>query len=352
MAQQFLLLLLFFSSSDGITYNCINKNTPSSSCCSGEITLDPTMTYIAEHAFSGCSGLTGSLTIPSSVTTIGLGAFYQCSGFTGSLTIPSSVTLINSVAFYNCNGFTGSLTLPFSLTFIGGGAFQYCSGFTSAVTFPNSVATLGSAAFSSNKCNWLSCCSNCTLTGAKMCLCDSPSCSGVCVASFSPSASPSFAPSSSPSFAPSSSPSFAPTASPSAAHPIVFAFGVKFGDDGIISSGKAILVDFLRDAKRGDTPLPSIAFLFSLSLPASSVSGKMFPISRIVNSSRVSSASDPPLSSNSILIKWRPVSVVSGIGSWEPNSHTILSIPAGGVLVSWLVSLLSEEIKGFIAKGE
>jgi hypothetical protein len=43
---------------------------------------------------------------------------------------------------------------------------------------------------------------------------------------------------------------------------------------------------------------------------------------------------------------------VSGIGFWEPNNHTILRIPGGGVLVSWLVSLLSEEIKGFIVKGE
>jgi hypothetical protein len=92
--------------------------------------------------------------------------------------------------------------------------------------------------------------------------------------------------------------------------------------------------------------------LDSLPDSASSVSGKMIPISRIVNSSRVSSASDPPLSSGSILIKWRPVSAVSGIGSWEPSSHTILNIPAGGVLVLWLVSLLSEEIKGFIVKGD
>jgi hypothetical protein len=95
---------------------------------------------------------------------------------------------------------------------------------------------------------------------------------------------------------------------------------------------------------------------FLLLLPhssPSSISGKMFPISRIVNSSRVSSAFDPPLPSDSILIKWRPVSVVSGgIGSWELNSHTILSIPVGGVLVSWLVSLLSDEIKGFIVRGE
>jgi hypothetical protein len=96
---------------------------------------------------------------------------------------------------------------------------------------------------------------------------------------------------------------------------------------------------------------PSLLFSHSY-LSTSSVSGKMFPISRVVHSTEVSSASDPSLSSDSILIKWRPVSAVSGIGSWEPSSHTILKIPAGGVLVSWLVSLLSDEIKGFIVKGE
>jgi hypothetical protein len=41
------LLLLFSTTAHGITYNCINKTYPSSSCCSGEITLDPTMTTIA-----------------------------------------------------------------------------------------------------------------------------------------------------------------------------------------------------------------------------------------------------------------------------------------------------------------
>jgi hypothetical protein len=394
------LLLLFSSSVHGITLNCINKNTPSSSCCSGEITLDPTMTSIAVNAFNGCSGLNGSLIIPSSVTTIGASAFYfcggltaltlpssvttigtsafngcsgltgfltlpssvttigvwafngcsgftgsltlpsslttiadyafrLCSGFTGSLTIPSSVTTIGRYAFAYCSRFTGSLTLPSSVTAIGNSAFDGCSGFTSAVTFPNSVATLGTTPFASNKCNWLSCCSSCTLTGAQICFCASPSCSGVCAASF-------------PSFAPSTS-------------PILFGFYVKFGDNGILGSGKAILVDYLRDAKRGDLPLLPPFSLLTLPpcLSASSVSGKMFPISHIINSTEFSSTFDPPLSSASILIKWRPVSAVSGIGSWESDSsHTILSIPRGGVLVSWLVSLLSEEIKGFIIKGE
>jgi hypothetical protein len=85
----------------------------------------------------------------------------------------------------------------------------------------------------------------------------------------------------------------------------------------------------------------------------------MIPISRVVNASLVSSASDPPLSSDSILIKWRPVTAAAaaaaaGIGSWDNGggNHTIVMTPGGeGVLVSWLVSLLSEEIKGFILQG-
>jgi hypothetical protein len=143
------------------------------------------------------------------------------------------------------------------------------------------------------------------------------------------------------------SPFSPPSASPTIPIVTVFSFGVKIGDEGMLSSGKAILVEYLRN-KRGDLIPPHLSPHPSFS----SVSGKMVPISGLVNAAEVSSASDPPLSSDSILIKWRPVSAVSGIGSWEPSNHTILSIPVGGVLVSWLVSLLSEEIKGFVVKSE
>jgi hypothetical protein len=81
-----------------------------------------------------------------------------------------------------------------------------------------------------------------------------------------------------------------------------------------------------------------------LSDPSSSPSEKTFPISHIVNSSRVSSVSDPPMSSDFLLVKWRPVS--SGGGSWE--DHAIIP---GGRLLSWLVSLLNEDIMGFIVEG-
>jgi hypothetical protein len=79
----------------------------------------------------------------------------------------------------------------------------------------------------------------------------------------------------------------------------------------------------------------------------------MIPISRVVNASLVSSAFDPALSSDSILIKWRPVTA-AGIGSWDNGggNHTIImTLGGGGVLVSWLVSLLSEDIMGFILQG-
>jgi hypothetical protein len=89
-----------------------------------------------------------------------------------------------------------------------------------------------------------------------------------------------------------------------------------------------------------------------MSSPDHIILGKMIPISGIVHASLVSSASDPPLSSDSILIKWRPVTA-AGIGSWDNGgNHTIIIAPGGGgVLVSWLVSLLSEEIMGFIVQG-
>jgi DNA-binding beta-propeller fold protein YncE len=64
-------------------------------------------------------------------------------------------------------------------------------------------------------------------------------------------------PSSVPSLSPSSEPSVFPTSLPSIPSPTLFGFSVKIGDEAILSSGKAILVDYLRDAKRGEI-FPSI----------------------------------------------------------------------------------------------
>lgn len=78
----------------------------------------------------------------------------------------------------------------------------------------------------------------------------------------------------------------------------------------------------------------------------------MTPISRIVNSSRVSSGSDPLLSSDSILMKWRPLTVEGeGVESWDDGDHAVINI-SGGVFLSWLVNLRSEEIMGFVVQGQ
>lgn len=76
----------------------------------------------------------------------------------------------------------------------------------------------------------------------------------------------------------------------------------------------------------------------------------MTPISRIVNTSRVLSDSDDLLSSNSILIKWQTVTAESRVGSWADSSNQTLIAP-GGVLVSWLISLSTQKIMGYILQG-
>jgi hypothetical protein len=66
-----------------------------------------------------------------------------------------------------------------------------------------------------------------------------------------PSASPSATPTVAPSASPSHVPSFGATSLPSVPPITRFSFGVKIGDEGILSPGKAILVDYLQDPRRG-----------------------------------------------------------------------------------------------------
>jgi hypothetical protein len=278
-----------------------------------------------------------SSSVPTSSPSL-LSWYYVASSPSELCSTNQMTPLLTSAA---CSTAAGSLSLTFagelSLSNAPRGCFFALSGFlghTSNKVFYNSNADISTVSSYSN--TYVVC-----FVGSV-----NPTRQPTCI----PSVSPTIPLTMSPSLSPTVPPSFSPTAPPSLSaisSSTLFGFGVKIGDEGILSSGKVILVEYLRDTKRG-------IFLSHILLPHSpfSVSGKMFPISRIVNSSQVSSAFDPFLSSNSILIKWRPVSAVSGIGSWEPSSHTILSIPAGGVLVSWLVSLLSEQIKGFIVKGE
>jgi DNA-binding beta-propeller fold protein YncE len=76
-----------------------------------------------------------------------------------------------------------------------------------------------------------------------------------------PTLVPTLVPTSDPTSEPTGEPTGEPTAVPSSVPsvpPITrFSFGVKIGDGAILSPGKAILVDYLQDARRGQTPPPS-----------------------------------------------------------------------------------------------
>jgi DNA-binding beta-propeller fold protein YncE len=52
---------------------------------------------------------------------------------------------------------------------------------------------------------------------------------------------------------PTGEPTLVPSSAPSVPPITRFSFGVKIGDEGILSHGKAILVDYLQDARRGQT---------------------------------------------------------------------------------------------------
>jgi DNA-binding beta-propeller fold protein YncE len=56
-----------------------------------------------------------------------------------------------------------------------------------------------------------------------------------------------------PSVSPSPAPSVVPTSLPSVPLVTRFSFGVKIGDEAILSHGKAILVEYLQDPRRGQT---------------------------------------------------------------------------------------------------
>lgn len=147
------------------TENCIDSGTYLG-CCSGCITLDPTLTHIYLDAFRDCE-LTGHLVIPDSVisiddhafystgltslslsntlTSIGYEAFSQCSQLSGALIVPNSVISINDYAFYN-TGLT-SLKLGAGLTTIGYAAFANGYRLSGALTIPNSLTSIAAFAF-------------------------------------------------------------------------------------------------------------------------------------------------------------------------------------------------------------
>ena len=94
----------------------------------GELKLPESLTYIDEHAFYSCTGIT-ELKLPNNLIHIGKGAFYGCYNITGELKLPNSLTHIDNGAFSDCTGIK-ELKLPESLTHIGEGAFKECNGIT------------------------------------------------------------------------------------------------------------------------------------------------------------------------------------------------------------------------------
>jgi hypothetical protein len=100
--------------------------TLSGVCCSGEITLDPTLTKVDDGAFMQC-GITGSLTIPDSVTVIGNSAFAMTT-LSGDVNIGNGVQVVGVWAFQQCQYLSGSLTLGTGLIAVYNYAFEVCAG--------------------------------------------------------------------------------------------------------------------------------------------------------------------------------------------------------------------------------
>ena len=153
------------------------------------VTVPPTVTVIADHAFLGCTSLC-EVTIPDTVKEIGIGAFqacrnletislpdalktlggaafrgctalkmlrvppniaeisqHLCAGCTAlsTVTLPDTMQRINWRAFGDCRSLQ-DITLPAQLRQIGGDAFRGCTELRGA-ELPDSLSTLGHGAF-------------------------------------------------------------------------------------------------------------------------------------------------------------------------------------------------------------
>ena len=91
-----------------------------------QVTFPPTLTEIADSAFSGCTSLT-QVNFPASLTKIGGYAFSGCTEITGTVTLSANLKTIGGYAFYNCNKVDAfDFTHCTQLTYIDIGAFASC----------------------------------------------------------------------------------------------------------------------------------------------------------------------------------------------------------------------------------
>ena len=105
--------------------------------------LPSALTEIGSNAFDDCSALT-CMAIPAGVTIIGKYAFNRCEAL-ADVTIPASVTDIGDYAFGDC-GKLKNISLPEGITCIAGGTFDQCVHLES-VTIPNGVTSIGQNTF-------------------------------------------------------------------------------------------------------------------------------------------------------------------------------------------------------------
>lgn len=109
------------------------------------ISLPPTIQYIGDNAFSGCTKLKQiNSRAWEDLQTIGASAFYGCSAL-DSIVIPEGVQTIGKSAFMGCSNLT-SISLPTGLKNIPDECFNQCP-LGQEIIVPEGVETIGQTAF-------------------------------------------------------------------------------------------------------------------------------------------------------------------------------------------------------------
>ena len=130
------------------------------------IEITPSVKFIGNNAFYGCSGLTeliwnakncdsmgnmpksniAHVTIGSEVETIP--SYFVSESKINEIIIPNSVMTIGDYAFYNCLGLA-NLTIGDSVNSIGNYAFYGCSSLIGTLRLPSTIISIGNKAFGS-----------------------------------------------------------------------------------------------------------------------------------------------------------------------------------------------------------